>query len=143
MNTSRTTTNTQKTTSYKYSKEEIDYFYTSWEGYGFLIPIEEANTYQKFLRVLPPQNGMKSIISVAADYLLDNVIISIINNMPINKYINNRIISIDSQGKEKLWKQEELYGQYNDRQIRYIKEKIMRHKKAFGCEWKYKEFPSL
>ena len=81
-------------------------------------------------------------MSIASDYLLDNVLESIINNIPIKKYRDNRIISIQN-GKEKLWTTEELNNQYTDRQIRYIKERIMKDGIAYNIKWKYKEFPTL
>jgi hypothetical protein len=81
-------------------------------------------------------------MSLASDYLLDNVIESIINQAPIKKYKDNRFISIQN-GIEKLWTKEELNNQYNERQIRYIKERIMKDGMAYGIKWKYKEFPVL
>lgn len=142
MNAVRTTTNTQRTVKYTYSKEEIDYFYTSWHDYGFLIPIEEVST-EKYLRVATPKNGVQSTMSIAADYLIDNVINSIINNTKIQKYVNNRFISWSNTEKEKLWTQNELLAQFSDRQIRYIKECISKGKMAYNYYWKYKEFPTL
>ena len=82
-------------------------------------------------------------MSIASDYLIDNVIESIINNQPIKKYIDNRIISIDCDNKEKLWTTEELLSTYSERQIRYIKEKIMKQETAYDLKWRYKEFPIL
>lgn len=140
--TSRQTTNTQKTTRYIYSSKEIDYFYTSWNQYSFLIPVNEATT-SKNLRVLAPKNGIQETMSIAADYLLDNVINAIINKCPIQKYKDNRFISIDSNGIEKLWTNEELHQAYDERQIRYIKERIMKDGIAYNIKWKYKEFPTL
>ena len=142
MNTTRQTTNTQKTTRYSYTKEEIDYFYTSWKEYGFLIPIEETST-EKYLRVDPPKNGIQTTMSIASDYLLDNVIEAIQNNTIISKYINNRFISYSDKEPEKLWTQKELENNYNDRQIRYIKECILKNKMCYNYYWRYKEFPSL
>lgn len=142
MNTTRSTTNTKETIKYSYSKEEIDYFYTSWKQYGFLIPVEETST-TKYLRVDIPKQGIQSTMSIASDYLIDNVINSIINNKPLNKYIDNRIISINDNNEEKLWTTEELYKNYNERQIRYIKERIMKQESAYGLKWRYKEFPIL
>lgn len=141
MSATRQTTNTITTTRYKYSKEEIDYFYTSWKEYGFLIPVEEVST-NKYLRVKEPKNGIQESMSLANDYLIDNVIESIINQTPIKKYKDNRIISIQN-GVEKLWTTEELNNQYNERQIRYIKECIMKNGMAYKIKWKYKEFPAL
>lgn len=142
MSTTRQTTNTQKTIRYSYSKEEIDYFYTSWEEYSFLIPVEETST-EKYLRVKPPKNGIQTTMSIANDYLLDNVLDSIQNNKPISKYVNNRFISYSEKSPEKLWTQEELENNYDDRQIRYIKECISKNKMCYNYYWKYKEFPSL
>ncbi len=142
MSTTRSTTNTKETITYSYSKEEIDYFYTSWKQYGFLIPVEEAQT-KKYLRVNIPKQGIQSTMSIASDYLIDNVLESIIQNKPIKKYMDNRIISINEKKEEKLWTTQELLEVYNERQIRYIKEKIMKKGTAFGLKWKYKEFPIL
>lgn len=142
MYAARQTTNTQKTTRYIYSSEEIDYFYTSWNQYSFLIPVDEVTT-SKQLRVLAPKNGIQETMSIASDYLLDNVINAIVNECPIQKYKDNRFISIDSNGIEKLWTNEELHQAYNERQIRYIKERIMKDGMAYNIKWKYKEFPIL
>lgn len=141
MNATRQTTNTSQTIRYKYTKEEIDYFYTSWNNYSFLIPVEEVST-SKYLRIKEPKNGIQETMSLASDYLLDNVLESIINQTPIKKYRDNRIISIEN-GVEKLWTTEELNNQYNERQIRYIKECIMKNGIAYKIKWKYKEFPVL
>lgn len=142
MSTTRSTTNTKETIAYSYSKEEIDYFYTSWKQYGFLIPVEEAQT-KKYLRVNIPKQGIQSTMSIASDYLIDNVLESIIQNKPIKRYMDNRIISINEKKEEKLWTTQELLEVYNERQIRYIKEKIMKKGTAFGLKWRYKEFPIL
>ena len=142
MSATRSTTNTKETISYSYSKEEIDYFYTSWKQYGFLIPVEEAQT-KKYLRVNIPKQGIQSTMSIASDYLIDNVLESIIQNKPLKRYMDNRIISINEKKEEKLWTTQELLEVYNERQIRYIKEKIMGKGIAFGLEWRYKEFPVL
>ena len=138
----RQTTNTKRTIKYTYSEEEIDYFYSSWKNYGFLIPVSEVST-SKYLRVAPPKHGIQETMSIAADYLIDNVIIAIKNNTPIQKYRDNRIISIEENGEEHLWSTAELQQIYNERQIRYIKEKIMKKEIAYNKKWKYKEFPTL
>lgn len=142
MSATRSTTNTQKTVRYSYSENEVDYFYTSWKDYGFLIPIQEVST-EKYLRTVPPKQGIQSAMSIASDYLIDNVLESIKNNTPIKKYVNNRFISVDINGVEKLWTQEELENQFDDRQIRYIRESISKEKMAYNYYWKYKEFPVL
>lgn len=142
MSATRSTTNTQKTTRYTYSEKEVDYFYTSWKEYGFLIPINEVST-GKCLRIKPPKNGIQSTMSIASDYLIDNVIQSIITQTPIKKYSDNRFISYSDLEKEKLWTAEELKQKFDDRQMRYIKESIPKNKMAYNYYWKYKEFPVL
>ena len=142
MSATRSTTNTQKTIRYTYSEKEVDYFYTSWKEYGFLIPINEVST-GKCLRIKPPKNGIQSTMSIASDYLIDNVIQSIITQTPIKKYSDNRFISYSDLEEEKLWTTEELNQKFDDRQIRYIKESITKNKMAYNYYWKYKEFPVL
>lgn len=141
MSATRSTTNTQKTTRYQYTKDEIDFFYTFWNGYEFLIPVEEVST-EKYLRIKKPKYVQVSM-SIGSDYLLDNVLKAIINNQPIEKYRNNMIISYSEKEEEKLWSDEELNKKYEERQIRYIKECISKNKTAYGLSWKYKEFPEL
>lgn len=142
MNATRSTTNTKQTNRYSYTKEEIDFFFTYWKEYSFLIPIEEVST-AKTLRIKEPKNGIQTQMSIAADYLLDNVIDSIISNKDIERYTDNRFISIDNYGNEHQWSTEELNQNYNERQIRYIKECISKEKMGYNLKWKYKEFPSL
>lgn len=138
----RTTTNTQKTIRYSYSEEEVDFFYTSWNNYGFLIPVNEVST-TKYLRVKKPKNGIQEEMSIAADYLIDNVLEAIVNNKSISKYQDNRFISWKENELEKVWSVDELKSVYQDRQIRYIKECIANNKMAYQYNWKYKEFPEL
>lgn len=138
----RTTTNTQKTIRYSYSEEEVDFFYTSWNNYGFLIPVNEVST-TKYLRVKKPKNGIQEGMSIAADYLIDNVLEAIVNNKSISKYQDNRFISWKENELEKVWSVDELKSIYQDRQIRYIKECIANNKMAYQYNWKYKEFPEL
>lgn len=142
MDATRTTTNTKKTISYSYSKEEIDYFYTSWNGYGFLLPVEEVGT-TKYLRVKPPKQGIQATMCIANDYLLDNVIESITTNTPLKKYWDTRYISIDENGNEKIWSYTDLQNNFSDRQIRYIREKSNTMEPIKGILWKIKEFPTL
>ena len=56
-----------------YTKEEIDYFATYWDGKVYLIPIEECSV-QKKLRFLPPKNGQTKGINWAKDYLVEEVL---------------------------------------------------------------------
>lgn len=45
--------------------------------------------------------------------------------------------------EKKEWSLKELKEEYDDRQIRYIKEAINMKKKAYNKEWTMKEFPKL
>ena len=107
MHSSRTTTNTVTTKRYTYSKEEIDYFYTTWDKHSFLLPVEEVKT-AKTLRLTEPKCALQGSMCIASDYLLDKVLYAIKNNQPIQKFIDNRFISIDMNGVQKLWTQKEL-----------------------------------
>lgn len=142
-NTTRSTTNTQKTVRYQYTKEDIDYFYTYFNGYDFLIPVEETST-NKILRLKPPKNNQIEQINIANDYLLDNVLDSIKNEVPIKKFVDNYIISTDIiTGEVKEWSLKQLKEKYNEGQIRYIKEAIKMKKNAYNQKWYMKEFPIL
>ena len=57
----------------KYTKDEIDYFATYCNGQCYLVPIEECGT-TKILRFAYPKNGQKKGISLADNYLLEEVI---------------------------------------------------------------------
>lgn len=139
----RSTTNTKRTIRYKYTKDEIDYFYTFFKDYDFLIPVEEVSS-QKFLRLQAPQNNQFEDISIAHDYLLDNVLNSIKDGSPIAKFVDSYIISIDINTKEiKEWGSKELQETFSDRQFRYIREAINMHKIAYNKKWIQKEFPTL
>lgn len=68
------TTNTQKTTRHKYSDKEIDYFYTWFEGQGYLVSIQEAtgNTFR--WRYEYPKSGQKQGIHIANKYKIEEVL---------------------------------------------------------------------
>lgn len=54
------TTNTQKTTRHSYTKDDIDYFATSFEGKVYIIPVEQCST-SKILRFSPPKGNQKKL----------------------------------------------------------------------------------
>lgn len=141
ISTTRQTTNTKRTVSYLYLPNEVDYFYTNWKDYHFLIPISEVST-SKNLRLKEPRNGIQQSMSIADDYLLDKVIDSIKNNKPLSRFYDNCFIRIDKNGKQELMGKEEM-SIYTDRQIRYIRECISKEKMGYNYYWKYKEFPTL
>lgn len=53
----------------RYSKEEVDYFATYWNGQCYLIPVSECSV-TKTLRFAPPKSGQIKGISFAQDYEL-------------------------------------------------------------------------
>lgn len=57
----------------KYSKNEIDFFVTNFQGKNYLIPVEECST-EKVLRILPPKNGQIKGISFLENYIDEEVI---------------------------------------------------------------------
>lgn len=71
------TTNTKQTTRHKYTKSDIDYFYTNFQGQGYLISIEEASGLTFRLRYEYPSSGQKAGIHIANDYKIEEVIKSL------------------------------------------------------------------
>ena len=57
----------------KYTKNEIDYFATSYEGRCYLVPVEQCSIL-KLLRIIPPKNGQTKGISFLKDYELSEVL---------------------------------------------------------------------
>jgi hypothetical protein len=72
--TSRQTINTITATRYKYTKEDIDYFYTWFNGQGYLVSIEEANGVTFRWRYEYPTTGQKQGIHIAENYKIEEVI---------------------------------------------------------------------
>ena len=68
------TTNTKSTTRYKYSKDDIDYFYTWFEGQGYLVSIEEATGVSFRWRYEYPLSNQKQGIHIANDYKIEEVL---------------------------------------------------------------------
>ena len=50
-----------------YSKDEVDYFATYYEGKVYLIPVENCSA-QKILRILPPKNNQSKGITYLINY---------------------------------------------------------------------------
>ena len=71
ISTSRQTTNTTSTTRYKYNKEEIDYFYTWFEGQGYLIPIDKVTGTTFRMRYEYPSSGQREGIHIAKNYTVE------------------------------------------------------------------------
>ena len=75
--TCRMTINTKEVIRYTYSKNDIDYFYTWFEGHGYLIPIEEATGKSFRFRYEYPNSGQKRLIHLASDYEIEKVILKV------------------------------------------------------------------
>lgn len=56
-----------------YSKEEIDYFATIFDGQCYLVPVEDCGA-EKRLRILPPKNNQTRGIFWAKDYKLEEIV---------------------------------------------------------------------
>lgn len=123
MSTSSITINTKKVIKHKYTKDEVDFYYTSYKDNGFLIPFEKPTSCIS-LRLEEPLGGVSVNMNIASDYLIDKVLKSLEENIPLQKYIDNRVISIDSNGIEKLWTQKELEAIYTQSQIKTIRKSI-------------------
>ena len=74
INTCCQTTNTKATTRYKYSSEDIDYFYTWFQGQGYLVSIEEATGLTFRWRYEYPTSGQTQGIHIADNYKIEEVI---------------------------------------------------------------------
>ena len=68
------TTNTKSTTRHKYSKDDIDYFYTWFQGQGYLVSIEEANGLTFRWRYEYPATNQKQGIHIANEYKTEEVL---------------------------------------------------------------------
>ena len=68
-------TNTKKTIRKTYSEDEVDFFYTCFNGESYLIPIAEIAGKTTFrIRYEYPSNNQKQGIHLASDYELKNQI---------------------------------------------------------------------
>lgn len=74
INTCCQTTNTKSITRHKYSKDDIDYFYTWFNGQGYLVSIEEATGTTFRWRYEYPKNGQKQGIHIANEYKIEEVL---------------------------------------------------------------------
>lgn len=66
-------TNAKGNVYHRYTKEQIDYFATFWEGKCYLVPVEECSV-EKTLWFNSPANGQKAMVSMASDYELTKII---------------------------------------------------------------------
>lgn len=68
------TTNTKSTTRHKYSANEIDYFYTWFNGQGYLVSINEASGVSFRWRYEYPKTNQKQGIHIADNYKIEEVL---------------------------------------------------------------------
>ena len=68
-----TTKNTQISQSKYYTSDQVDYFvfYTKENDEVYIVSYEDCATTSVKLRLVPPANGQKTGIKMAADYTLD------------------------------------------------------------------------
>ena len=57
-----------------YTKEDIDFFATWYNGVVYLIPVEQCSGAEKTLRFIPPKNGQIKGITFAKDYVAKEVL---------------------------------------------------------------------
>ena len=80
INTCCQTTNTKTTVRHKYTEDEIDYFYTWFEGQGYLVSIQEASGVSFRWRYEYPSSGQKQRIHLAKDYKIEDVLENLAKN---------------------------------------------------------------
>ena len=68
-----TRSTTQENISRRYTKDEIDYFYTYYNNKSYLIPVEECST-AKTLRFISSSSNQKDKISFASDYEIKTIL---------------------------------------------------------------------
>ena len=73
MSTKYQTTNTNVTKRYKYSENDIDYFFTWFNGQGYLVSIKEATGSSFRWRYEYPPTGQKQGIHIASNYKVEEV----------------------------------------------------------------------
>lgn len=66
-------TNTKGTINKKYTKDEIDYFATMYQGECYIVPIEETGARLVRLRLKPTKNNQIVGIRFAKNYKLKNI----------------------------------------------------------------------
>lgn len=80
MATNHTTTNTTGTKRYTYNSNQVDFFYTYFNGEHYLVPIKEIEDKTTFrFRYLKNVKHQKSVIHIAEEYQLEKVINNLIH----------------------------------------------------------------
>lgn len=63
--------NSKKTINFYYTEDEIDYFYTYYDGVSYLVPINKNTRIT--LRLKPPLNNQDNVV-YAKDYILEDIL---------------------------------------------------------------------
>ena len=75
MNTNHTTTNTTGVKRYTYNSEQVDFFYTYFEGKHYLVPIKEVEGKTTFrFRYLQYLGNQKTGVHIAEDYEIEKIL---------------------------------------------------------------------
>ena len=74
ISTYRVTINTKKATRHKYTSDEIDYFYTWFNGQGYLVSINEAKGLNFRFRYEYPSSNQHEGIHLAENYKIEEVL---------------------------------------------------------------------
>lgn len=60
-----------KIVHHSYTKEEIDFFVTSYNNQVYLIPVEDCGNRNKKMRLLPTKNNQTKGVTWAKNYILE------------------------------------------------------------------------
>lgn len=77
--TSSSHTNTNRTINHSYTKEEIDYFATIYNGECYVISVNECGSRNQRLRLIPPKNGNQHGSKFLVNYIIDKFIETLID----------------------------------------------------------------
>ena len=76
ISTCSTTNNSNSISRQKYSKDDIDYFYTWFQDQGYLVSSEEATGTSFRWRYDYPLTGQKKGVHIADDYKIEDILAS-------------------------------------------------------------------
>lgn len=75
--TSTSHTNCQGTLNLSYSKEDVDFFATMYEGQCYLIPFELCGKRNQRIRFIPTKNNQTKGVLFAKDFRLEDIVKSL------------------------------------------------------------------
>lgn len=77
--TSSSHTNTKGTINHSYTKQEIDYFATFYNGECYIIAVDLCGARNQRLRIKPPKNGNQYGSKMLKNYTIDKFIETLID----------------------------------------------------------------